>query len=168
MLWAPIAERYCHKHCLLAEAASDPWREPIFSLVYQCGMFRQVPGYPPVACRRGHKLTPENILPRRQDGREYRKCRTCERERRRRGRAAKAAADCRRRAREPLKQANWERTHCRNGHTYTPETIVIGGHGEKKCRECLRAAGHKAWDRRWGGRAGQETALGAESTHDSL
>ncbi len=155
--YAPLAAVYCHRACLLAAAARNPWAEPIFSLLYETRLYRRVPGHPAICCRRGHALTDENVLVHQDGGRLYRKCKTCDVERRIRGRPAKRELDRCRREREREKERNWERTHCRQGHAYTEESIVMGRYGEKKCRECLRLGGAKGLKSRWSPRAGQET-----------
>ena len=40
------------------------------------------------------------------------------------------------------------RTHCPQGHKYTPENTVIGSKGTRECRSCKRARSHVARDRR--------------------
>ncbi len=148
--YAPLSAVYVHRHCLLRAAADDPWREPVFSWLFETRLYQRVPGRPAIACRRGHALTEDNVIARREHGRSYRKCRICERARQRRGSPARGEADRRRRARQRV--ANGERTHCKNGHEYTAANIVSGRCGSKQCRDCLRAAGHAAYAKRWGWR----------------
>jgi hypothetical protein len=47
---------------------------------------------------------------------------------------------------------NARRTHCRNGHEFTPENTVVYA-SRRSCRVCLRAKGRAEWDR--GGRERQ-------------
>jgi len=158
MDYAAKAQCYVHRPCLLEAAAQNPWREPIFSLIVELDLRCKVPGRTAITCKNGHRMTDDNVLLRQEHGREYRKCRTCERDRQRRGAKNRVEADRKRRLAQGVKAANWERTHCKNGHAYTPESIVTGRYGEKKCRECLKAAGRAAYVMRWGPRERQEPA----------
>lgn len=83
-------------------------------------------------CGSGHEFTPDNtyVTP---DGR--RKCRAC----------ASAAQD--RHHNRPIKDdyttrspRNADKTHCANGHPYTPANTYVDPKGSRHCRTCGRAA----------------------------
>lgn len=100
-------------------------------------------------CDSGHEFTPENT---RRTKAGHRQCRACNREQSREamrdklstpeGRANQAAY-MRKWRRETgkvdgLGNQYARRTHCNNGHEFTPENTAIRSDGGRRCRECRR------------------------------
>lgn len=85
-------------------------------------------------CPKGHKYTPENTRVRiGPSGNPMRSCKQCHRESRRTGKI------------NPMIAANAAKTHCPQGHEYTPENTIIdlsvgGKKGSRRCRTCRREA----------------------------
>lgn len=44
------------------------------------------------------------------------------------------------RAKNPIADANRQKTHCRNGHPYSGDNLIVVGHS-RTCRECGRLSG---------------------------
>ena len=88
-------------------------------------------------CPRGHEYTPENTYRSRRG--KGRVCRTCDREWQQAARVQEAAAEGR-----LLLPPPGDRTHCPQGHEYTPENTYIQPSGSRYCRKChaetMRAA----------------------------
>lgn len=59
------------------------------------------------------------------------------------GTIAENNRDCHAKGRNP----QWRRTHCRNGHEFTPENTFLTNKGFRSCRICQRAHNQK-WGRR--------------------
>ncbi|HKC75729.1 MAG TPA: hypothetical protein VKF37_16250 [Chloroflexota bacterium] len=93
-------------------------------------------------CKYGHALTPDNLA-RRGDGR--RRCKTCTADRRREYTQRKNARNGK--ITLPPPQL---RTHCPEGHEYTPENTYIGSKGERSCRLCQQQASRRSYEKRIG------------------
>lgn len=104
-------------------------------------------------CLRGHELTVDNIY---LDSDGHRACRRCQIDQSRINRRKKAAL----RPKQPHYQS--VKTHCRYGHPYEGDNLIVRGDGTRGCRECSRArvAAHRL--RRL---AGLESRPLAERTH---
>ncbi|MEU5834492.1 HNH endonuclease [Streptomyces diacarni] len=89
-------------------------------------------------CPQGHEYTPENT--RLADG--SRVCRTCERARAARFYRAKQEA-----AGKTVGLPMAEKTHCVNGHEFTPENTFLDK-GKRRCRTCARESSRKSQQRR--------------------
>lgn len=87
-------------------------------------------------CKNGHEFTPENTIARAAGGRN---CRQCARDWHR--------EDARRRRGTPNPTNNADKTHCVNGHEFTPEN-TYDNHGHRGCRECRRKAVRESQRRR--------------------
>ncbi|MCG7596363.1 NUMOD4 motif-containing HNH endonuclease [Mycobacterium sp. PSTR-4-N] len=113
-------------------------------------------------CNRGHAFTPENTVLREGGGR---RCRTCRNDDARdkvrrklsttegRSNAAAYQREWRRRAGKVSGQHNFgSRTHCNNGHEFTPENTYLRPNGGRRCRTCQAArraeANRKALEKR--------------------
>lgn len=100
-------------------------------------------------CAQGHEFTPENT---RRTKAGHRQCITCHRIQNRKamreklstaeGRADRAAyvREWRRRTGrvDGLGNRHARRTHCNNGHEFTPENTAIRSDGGRRCRACRR------------------------------
>jgi hypothetical protein len=82
----------------------------------------------PTHCVNGHLFTPETTYINPQG---YRKCRQCTRDRDRRMRERRAADEGR-----VIGLPAAQRTHCPQGHEYTPENTWVNGKGRRICRTC--------------------------------
>jgi hypothetical protein len=82
-------------------------------------------------CSNGHEFTPENTG-RNKDGSRY--CKSCLRERS----SARRRREAEREGRALLPPPA-ERTHCKNGHEYTPANTYRLPDGRRDCRTCIRA-----------------------------
>lgn len=89
-------------------------------------------------CPKGHEYTSENTFINRRGGRE---CRTCKRART--VAALQAAKEARALNRQP--HYNTAKTHCPQGHEYTPENTYINPKsGGRMCRTCMSERRNKA------------------------
>lgn len=88
-------------------------------------------------CPKNHEYTPENTYV---DGRGYKHCRTCARERMQ-GRRTPG-----------LGQGgfNAAKTHCPKNHEYTPDNTYVNPQGRRWCRTCMRANGKLQNVKRYG------------------
>jgi hypothetical protein len=91
-------------------------------------------------CKHGHEFTPENTYTQvLKDGREKRSCRECrkqaDRERNERRKAGIAPT------------ANSGKSHCANGHEFTPENTWMDAAGHRNCRTC-RTERSRAYENR--------------------
>jgi hypothetical protein len=86
-------------------------------------------------CPKGHEYTTENTVVDSNTG--SRSCRTCRRES---GAAYRAA----KRNTQP-KVARARKTHCPQGHEYTPENTYIKPNGGQRCRTCHRQKEAARW-----------------------
>jgi hypothetical protein len=93
-------------------------------------------------CPQGHPLTPENLVPLK-SGR--RRCRICHNPRRR----EQTKRENERKGRTTLPPPHL-RTHCPEGHEYTPENTIIGSKGERVCRLCQQQACRRSYEKRFG------------------
>jgi hypothetical protein len=100
-------------------------------------------------CKRGHEFTPENT---RISGRGRRICLACERLYRDEHRE-ELRVYWRERSRRRSRKAGvvpWaEKTHCPNGHAYTPANSYIY-RGRRLCRECRKMAHQRLMERKRG------------------
>lgn len=80
-------------------------------------------------CRNGHEYLESDF----RENLGYRVCSRCEREKQRR-------ADAKKRAKRNPGPDNKDKTHCKNGHEFTPENTGNGTSGRKhrRCKECHR------------------------------
>lgn len=85
-------------------------------------------------CPQGHEYTPENTA---LEG-TTRKCRVCLRERSRVAHARRKAIDPRE-VRDPAPHPNSLKTHCPQGHEYTPENTYVTPKGSRACKTCQKA-----------------------------
>lgn len=86
-------------------------------------------------CKNGHPFTPENTVI---NPKGHRVCRTCKLARERSARKKKRMAQG-----KTLAPPNKAKTHCKNGHEYTPENTYVDKLGRRSCRECRRKACEK-------------------------
>lgn len=130
-------------------------------------------------CPRGHSYSGENLYVPPSGARH---CRTCMLENKRQRRAAIAAdperlAEQRRRDAVAAQESrtrkrggkpanpNHLKTHCPQGHEYTPENTYVNCEGTRKCRACLRVRGRENM-RQWRAKKFPDRALPpAERTH---
>jgi hypothetical protein len=75
-------------------------------------------------CKRGHKFTPENIIPKKLG----RACKECNR----------IAAREYQREKFGYAPRQYKPTHCRRGHELTPDNARIKANGTRECWECRR------------------------------
>lgn len=86
-------------------------------------------------CPKGHEYTPENTAVDSNDG--SRKCRICRRELHAAYRAAKR--------KEKPKTPRVRKTHCPQGHEYTPENTYTRPDGTRRCQACHRQREAARW-----------------------
>lgn len=96
-------------------------------------------------CKYGHKFTEENTrIEVKASGGSKRTCLECEREA---GRQKYARA-------HPNKGNVPRKTHCKNGHEFTPENTVVNfrpdGQESRSCKQCRRDAGRRYYQRKTG------------------
>lgn len=99
-------------------------------------------------CKNGHEFTPENTLRNKAGNRQ---CRACHRDQGKKATRLRSNED---RARLAAYMYEWRRqtgrvdglgnryarrTHCDNGHEFTPENTAIRSDGGRRCRACRRA-----------------------------
>lgn len=86
-------------------------------------------------CGRGHPWTPESTLVRK-DG--SRVCRICAYVRNNESYARRTTG------RPKLPHRNSLKTHCPQGHAYTPENTIVRPNGSRACRACQRLANQRS------------------------
>jgi hypothetical protein len=85
-------------------------------------------------CANGHEFTPENT---RLNGAGHRRCEICVRD-------SQEARNADRRAERLAKPPKAPKTHCVNGHEFTPENTYENPAGWRECRACRRAKSQRS------------------------
>jgi hypothetical protein len=154
MEYAPCQERWCHRRCIQAAIAHDPFVEPTLSMARELHMTAGCGQRQAILCRNGHEMRGKNVVLVKKGGRIYQRCVPCYEAQQRRQRAGVVRRDYEKRRCEAKKARAWRKSECRNGHAYTEETVIVGRYGERRCRLCLKMAGQMAREGRWGKQAG--------------
>ena len=88
-------------------------------------------------CANGHEFTPENMYP----SPRGRRCKTCTRE-------ANRESQRRKRGTPTDAVANADKTHCPQGHEYTPANTYTSAKGSRVCRQCNNEAQRRYRERK--------------------
>lgn len=160
MEYAPRTDAFVHRACMTDALNTQAFSKQLLGLAREVGMSRGCAGRKGWECRQGHPFTPENTgMKKNGQGVRWQYCRTCAREYHRRHPWATRPYALH------YKRAQSERTHCKNGHPFTPETVVPIRGGGRLCRVCLTEAAKKGVEARWKRLRDPETAFGREVDH---